>query len=258
MDNLAERINTIQEIIGSGYYERLAPPNRERKSVCESIEKMQDEGKFPILAEIATALPSEGMLFSSRKSALSHIEKLCDYNLCALDLWLEPRFHAGDLRWLSKNFRMPVIARDYIISEKQIVGGDAVVLDFPLLNHANIDEHELMEAAHDLDLEVIAQVTNASELSDAKKSEADIIMINNSESNGNGADISITLKALTKNKTARPVISAHGINSAQDVRSLVVAGVNAVEMSARQSCNGSFEQKFNTIKNAIYGKTPGN
>ncbi|MFA5108705.1 MAG: hypothetical protein WC492_04200 [Candidatus Micrarchaeia archaeon] len=255
MMNLDQIINGTRETINSGYYERLAPARTERKSLCEYIEKAQEEGILPVVAGVATAMPDIGLLLANRKVAGRLIEKLCvEHDISAIDVWVEPRHHAGDLRWLAKELPIPIISRDWVIDSKQIVGGDAILLNLELMNAAQSDPHELIEVAHDLDCEVVLEVRNEEEFCEAKRSEADVIMINNRTDTG--ADISITIKALTRNKTGRPVISAHGINNAQDVRSLIVAGVNAVEMSEVHVCNGHFEQRLGVLKNAIYGKDP--
>ncbi|MFH1307125.1 MAG: hypothetical protein ABIH83_05750 [Candidatus Micrarchaeota archaeon] len=258
MKNVEEIIQSIKNTVESGYYERLAPARREKKSICEYIEKTQDEGTLPIIAEISTAWPQGGLLFPNRKKAGEMIDKLSTlYDLSAVDVWVEPKYHAGDLRWLSKKSPIPIIAKDWIIDSRQIVGGDAVILSMPLLNYAGVDFHELIEIAHEQDLEAVMEIKNAQELGEAKKSEADVILIDNIGPNGSDADISITISTLLKNKTGRPVISANGISSAKDIRSLVVAGVNAIEMSAKQVCNGNFENELDILRKAIKGKEAG-
>jgi len=250
-----EILAKIRDIVESGYYQRLAPPPMEKKSLCERIESIKTQGDLPIIGEVSTALPVRGLLMPSRKYASELIERIANsYELCALDLWVEPREHAGDLRWLAKELRIPLIHNDWIIDSRQIVGGDAIVLDISLINYANADLHELVETAHENDMEAIVQVRNDDDMTEAKKSEADCIMINNYGRNGH-ADISTSINALEKNGTGRPVISAHGITNAQDVRSLIVAGVSAIEIEATVTCNGSFEKMLGSVRAAVKGKS---
>lgn len=251
-----ELVQRVRDIVESGYYQRLQPPLREKKSLCDKIESMQEEGQLPIICEISTAMPEHGLLMPTRRYASDLIDRLANsYDLCALDLWIEPREHAGDLRWLAKDLRMPIIHNDWILDTRQIVGGDAVVLDISFIEFCSADLHELIEAAHEQDMEAIVQVRGELQMSTAKRSEADCIMINNFGMNGSGANVSVTIEALKKNGTGRPVISAQGIDRAQDVRNLVKAGVSAIELNAYQSCNGSFENKLEMAKKALRGKS---
>ena len=250
-----ELLQKIKEVIDSGYYQRLAPALRERKSLCERIEALQNEGEIAIISQISTAIPNVGLLMPSRKYASELIDRLANsYNLCALDLWIEPREHAGDLRWLAKDLSIPIIHNDWIIDPRQIVGADAVVLDISLINYASVDLHELIDCAHEKDIEVIAQIKNEDEMSDAKKSEADCIMINNFGMTQVNADVKTTIEALERNGTGRPVISAYGIKSAKDVRALVAKGVGAIEIEAQICCNGSFEKRVSLVRSALKGK----
>lgn len=247
-------IAKIRDMIESGYYQRLAPPPMEKKSLCERIEKMRAEGDLPIIGEVSTALPERGLLMPSRKYASGLIERIANsYGLCALDLWIEPREHAGDLRWLAKDLKIPLIHNDWIIDTRQVVGGDAVVLDVSLISYANSDLHELIDHAHENDMEAVVQVRNDNEMSEAKRSEADCIMINN-YADGDAADINTTINALKKNGTGRPVISAHGITGGKDVRALIVAGASAIEIEAQATCNGSFEKRIASARGALKGK----
>ncbi|PIT84569.1 hypothetical protein COU37_02725 [Candidatus Micrarchaeota archaeon CG10_big_fil_rev_8_21_14_0_10_45_29] len=248
-------ISSVRETVASGYYERLAPERRERKSLCERIERMGVEGSLPVVAEIATA-HSDGLFLPSRRAASKLIDAIGGRkDICALDLWVEPKLHAGDLRWLSKESEIPLISKDWIIDTRQIVGGDAVLLDISLLGIVNADLHEMIEVSHDLDLEAVVQIRTDEELVEAKRSEADVIMINNFGNNGM-ADVSVTLNALLKNKTGRPVISAFGVKAPAQVRSLLIAGANAIEMPASQVCSPFFEAELLKLRDAIHGKEP--
>jgi indole-3-glycerol phosphate synthase len=255
MSYTLQLLDRIKDVVESGYYQRLAPAHREKKSLCEKIEAMQDEGELPIISQISTAIPSIGLLMPSRKYATNLIDRIADsYNLCAVDLWVEPREHAGDLRWLAKDLKIPIIHNDWIIDPRQIVGADAVVLDISLINFANVDLHELVDTAHEKGMEVIAQIRNEDEMSDAKKSEADCIMINNFADSKTSANIQTTINALEKNGTGRPVISSYGINTAKEVRTLIMKGVSAIEIEAQICCNGSFEKKLSIMRSALKGK----
>ena len=249
-------LEDIRKTIDSGYYERLSMVRRERKSLCERLEAELNEGRLPLILEVAVAWPDSGLLLANRTEAADLIDRLALLSPTAMSVWVEPRHHAGDLRWLAHEREFPVICKDLIIDTRQIVGGDAVLLKRPLLKLAGADEHALIETAHDLDLEVIMEVRTTEEMTGAKASEADIIAIHNSGPNGHGPDINVSLQMLASNHTSRPVISTMGIRTPAQVRSLISAGASAVELDAPATGAPSAFELIDELKKAVGGKGP--
>ncbi|MDE1797829.1 MAG: hypothetical protein KGH63_00295 [Candidatus Micrarchaeota archaeon] len=251
-----ELLAGIRGTIESGYYERRAPARREKKSLVEAIEKAHAGGQLPLLAEVATALPEQGLILPGRSSAGELIERLSRAAPAALSLWVEPRLHAGDLRWLAKASGCPVLAKDWVIDARQIVGGDAILLKAPLLAMAGADEHALMEAAHDQDMEVVLEVYTPEQWSHAKATEADIIAVNNHGPNGGGPDIAHTINLLAAHRSGRPIISMQGIRTPAHVRALLMAGASAVEMEAALCRQDDALERIELLRRAVLGKEP--
>lgn len=249
-------LGQIRQTVASGYYERLAPTRRERKSLADSIEKAHADGQLPLLLEVASAWPDTGLLLPTRERTEELLEQLAILDLTGLSVWVEPRFHAGDLRWLGRPMPMPLLCKDWVVDSRQIVGGDAVMLSRPLLEFAGADEHALIEAAHEQDIEVVMEVRTAEQLGHAKATEADIIAINNHGPNGGAPGINTTLQMLASHKTGRPVISTYGIADAAQVRALLVAGASAVELSARQAREDNILDTVRALRRAVLGKDP--
>lgn len=261
-------LDDIRKTIASGYYERLAPVRRERKSVCERLEQELEEGRLPLILEVATAWPEKGLLLANRNDTAALINRLALLSPAAMSLWVEPRHMAGDLRWLAREREFPIICKDLVIDPRQVVGGDALLLKRPLLKLAKADEHALIDAAHDLDMEVIMEVRTSEELSAAKAGEADIIAISNS-CNGNGhagssgpihsagmPDITISLQMLGANHTNRPVISTMGIRTPAHVRALISAGAAGVELDAQATGGPGAVELIGELKKAMNGHEP--
>lgn len=280
-------LDDIRKTIDSGYYERLTPVRRERKSVCERLEQELNEGRLPLILEVAAAWPEKGLLLANRTETAGLIDRLALLAPAAMSMWVEPRHMAGDLRWLAREREFPVICKDFIIDQRQVVGGDALLLKRPLLKLAGADEHALIDAAHDLDMEVIMEVHTAEELGAAKAGESDIIAISNS-CNNNGhaggrsghrwgagghapqraageaaifdafgaADITISLQMLGANHTHRPVISTMGIRTPAHVRALISAGAAGVELDAQATGAPNAVELIGELKKAMNGKGP--
>ena len=262
-------LDDIRKTIDSGYYERLTPVRRERKSVCECLEQELEEGRLPLILEVATAWPEKGLLLPNRTETAALIDRLALLAPAAMSMWVEPRHMAGDLRWLAQEREFPVICKDFVIDCRQVVGGDALLLKRPLLKLAGADEHALVDAAHDLDMEVIMEVRTSEELNAAKSGEADIIAISNSCAGGNGhaasgqairsagvPDITISLQMLGANHTNRPVISTMGIRTPAHVRALISAGAAGVELDAQATVGPQAVELIDELKKAMNGKEP--
>ncbi len=264
-------LDDIRSTIQSGYYERLSPVRRERKSLCEKLEREMAEGRLPLILEVATARPGGRLILPCRATACERLEKLALASPSAMSVWVEPRHMAGDLRWLARERPFPVVARDLIIDPRQIVGGDAIVLSRPLLELAGFEAHPLIEAAHDLDMEVVMEVRTAQDMTHARGTEADAIAIHNSGANGNahgarphgapspfgaqsGFDINTTLSLLSAHRTTRPVISCAGIRTPSQVRSLISAGAAAVELDAETTAGADGLDIVELLKKAVNGK----
>jgi|GEM_PF-3390401 len=251
-------VNSVRATIDSGYYERHSIRRAEKKSLSEKIEKVNAEGHLPIIIEIKCASPSDGQLFSSRHGAVSALSSLGSFMPAAFSAWVEPRLHAGDIKWLARELPVPVLAKDFYISQKQFVGGDAVMLSMPLLLAANSNPHQLIDAAHDLGMEVVLEVYNDEQLAMAKKTEADIFAINNFGPNGSPANVATTLALLSSNQTGRPVISMEGISEPEHVRELIKCGATAVEVGPKVWAGEFAASHLEQLERAVYGREPAN
>ncbi len=248
-------LSKIEATIESGYYERLAPAHRQRRSVAERIEAMHGEGKLPLLLEMKCADPMAGQLFPTRDGALRALLALGDIPLAAYSAWVEPKMHAGDLKWLRGEFSAPLIAKDCIISERQIVGGDAVLLSMPLLEAAGADSHRLIEFAHGRDFEVVLEAYTQEQFEAARKTEADVLAINNFGHNGS-AEISTTIDMLSRAKSGRPIISCEGISSPAHVRALLSSGASAIEVGPQVWSAKDGKARIGQLCKAVGGKGP--
>ncbi len=266
-------LSEIKGTIESGYYERNGPTRREKRSLCEAIDCAHAAAQLPLLLEVATALPESGLLRPSRQETGRLIDELAKTSPVAMSLWVEPKCHAGDLRWLGKELGAPILCKDWIIDPRQIVGGDAVLLCMPLIKFAGADIHALIEAAHEQDMEAVLEAFSPEQLALAKETEADIIAINNHGSNGSapgaghsgspspngswrGADVNTTVQMLSACKTGRPVISTQGITDPAQVRALISAGATALELAAAQACGPLAADHITTLRRAVLGKDP--
>ncbi|VVC02288.1 Indole-3-glycerol phosphate synthase [uncultured archaeon] len=205
---------------------------------------------------MTTARPGGNLLLPNRSHAGDMMERLSVLTPTAMSIWVEPRHMAGDLRWLARERPFPLISKDFVLDARQIVGGDAIVLSRSLLALAGVDEHPLIEAAHDLDMEVVMEVRTAEEMAQARQSEADVISIHNAGANGGGLDINTTLYLLSQHRTTRPVISSLGVHTPSQARQIISAGATAIELDAEICAGPTALDVIAGLKRAVNGHEP--
>lgn len=141
-------------------------------------------GKLSLIAEIKQASPSRGILrpvFDHR--AIARAYKTCGVN--AVSVVTEEEFFLGKLSYITdvKNETgLPVLRKDFIVDEIEIVEARAAGADAVLLIARILDEHRmaaLYAYAHGCGMDVVLEVHNEKELRKALALGADIIGINN-------------------------------------------------------------------------------
>ena len=202
------------------------PPTRDFRSA------LQVDG-VNIIAEIKRASPSKGWL----SPALNVTDLARAYTrggAVALSVLTEVAWFKGSLADLSTARQatpLPLLRKDFIIDpyqmyEARIHGADANLLIVAVLSAEEM--RVLMGQAHELDLDCLVEVHDEVELDRALSVRANLIGINNR----NLADFSVDMGATLRIRPLIPhgitVVSESGIRSAEDVRRLTAAGVDAL------------------------------
>ncbi|MFC1558426.1 indole-3-glycerol phosphate synthase TrpC [candidate division KSB1 bacterium] len=186
-----------------------------------------------IIAEIKKASPSKGIIrenFNPGEIAVDYEQN----GAAALSVLTEKNFFLGSNSYLTgvrERVAIPVLRKDFIISEYQIyqskkIGADAVLLIAACLTKNEINE--LLTTAHSVNLECIVEVHNEDDIKKIEDADCDIIGINNR----NLKTFEVTLETSYRLKNLLPkntvVISESGIKSAEDIKALISAGFNGV------------------------------
>jgi len=173
----------IREILRKKYEEikRLKRLNIERKrrifNVTESIRFK------PIIAEIKRKSPSEGIL-SGRIDVIKQAILYERYGAGAISVLTDSEFFSGsytDLKNVSENVNIPVLCKDFILSEIQIEnaylsGADFILLIVPLLEGSRI--RELTEFAKEFKLKILYEIHEIEDLKKIKNLEVELIGVN--------------------------------------------------------------------------------
>ena len=186
-----------------------------------------------IIAEHKRRSPSAGVLREG--ASVAAIAQAYERGgAAALSVLTEPDFFGGsldDLREARSAVTLPVLRKDFIVDRYQIyeaaaAGADAVLLIVAALRRRELAE--LHEEARALDLDVMVEVHDDSELERALEVDAAIIGINNRDLTDFTVDVERTYELLSHVPTGKTVVSESGFRTRDEVEALERVGVDAV------------------------------
>ncbi|EAK9280494.1 indole-3-glycerol phosphate synthase TrpC [Listeria monocytogenes] len=175
-----------------------------------------------LIAEVKRASPSKGEI----NMGVNPVLQAKSYQAAGagmISVLTDPVFFKGsieDLREVAENVEIPVLCKDFIISEKQLIrarnAGATVVL---LIISALTEEMliTLFEQALALDLEVLVEVHDQKELAVAQKIGAKLIGVNNRNLHTFEVDIAVSERLASDFLLDACFISESGFRTAEDV-----------------------------------------
>ena len=256
-DLLDKFIEKAKENLTEGYYK--AGIKYEGKGA--SLRKTIDENSFTLICEIKHASPAGEYSFDCmdvEKAAMEFKENGAD----AISVVVEPKIFKGDLRNVpvAKKTSLPVLFKDFVISEEQIeaaaaVGADAVLLIVKAAERLHLDLDQLIDCAHHNGLEVLLESYDAGEMGRAAQTNADVLGINNRDLRTLKTDIGLTRRLLEDfEKNDRPVISESGIKNADDVRFVKKLGASGALVGTAIWKAENIGEKIVELKRAALGE----
>jgi indole-3-glycerol phosphate synthase len=186
-----------------------------------------------VIAEFKRRSPSAGTLRepADLREVLSAYER---GGASALSVLTEqPNFGGSleDLRLARDLCSLPLLRKDFIVDEYQLLEAHAAGADAVLLIVAALDDDELRSlhaAARALGLDVLVEVHDRDELERAIGLGAELIGINNRDLHDFSVDVGRTTALMRAVPAGVTVVSESGIGSARQLRSLAQDGVQAV------------------------------
>ena len=213
----------------------LYPPKLLEKSIYFSTESVSlkkyllRKDKVGIIAEIKRKSPSKGMIHefvSIEQTSISYMQG----GASALSILTDIEFFGGkneDLTTARKFNFCPILRKDFVIDEYQIIeaksiGADAILLIAAALSPKKL--YELARFAKSLGLEVLMEVHNKEELEKHMNDSLDVVGVNNRDLKtfNVSVDTSIELSELIPNKFVK--ISESGISQPETVVKLMDHG----------------------------------
>jgi indole-3-glycerol phosphate synthase len=153
----------------------------------------------------------------------------------ALSVLTDTRYFGGsleDLRAARAEVALPTLRKDFILDAAQLAessgaeGPDCVLLIAAALRDSQL--RSLREIARACGQEALVEVHDEAELDRALESGAEIIGINNRDLRTFEVSLDISLQLRPRVPAGIPVVAESGIRTAEDVRRLAEAGVDAM------------------------------
>ncbi|MDP1648853.1 MAG: indole-3-glycerol phosphate synthase TrpC [Rubrivivax sp.] len=189
-------------------------------------------GRAAVIAEVKKASPSKGVLrehFVPAEIAASYEEG----GAAALSVLTDERFFQGAAAYLQQAraaCALPVLRKDFMIDEYQVVEARALGADCVLLIAACLDDASMADleaAALALGLAVLVEVHDGAELDRALRLKTPLVGINNRNLRTFEVTLDTTLALLPRLPADRLLVTESGILARPDVQRMRAAGVHA-------------------------------
>lgn len=193
-------------------------------SLCASL---LDENKNGIIAEFKRKSPSKGII--NDKIAAADVTKAYAMNgASGLSVLTDKAFFGGsaDDMTQARINNIPILRKDFIIDEYQLVQSKAMGADVILLIAACLSPSRVKRFAafaKKLGLETLLEIHNEAEL-DHICDEVDLVGVNNRDLKTFKVDINISLQLINKIPTNKIAIAESGISDVETIVTLKQAG----------------------------------
>src|SRR3989339_372904 len=213
-------IQQLQEML------KKVPPAR---NFTEAITR---KDRFNIIGEIKRASPSAGIIrtiYEAGKLA----KELSDAGVAAISVLTEEKHFHGDLFHLIRvydNVSVPILRKDFVIDEYQILEARAYFADAVLLIAELLTQEQLssfVSSCKTIGITPLVELHNESEIDKVLKANPDIIGINNRNLDDFTVNINTTLKIKKQLPEGKIIVAESGIKTKYDIFKLKEAGINA-------------------------------
>lgn len=224
---------------------------KSNRSFYNAIAK---KNKIPnLVAEIKPASPIKGHMFSEDQK-ISDIAKYFEtFGADAISVLTDEKYFQGDFKNLSiakeNTKKIPILCKDFIISENQILkarkhGADSFLLIAKILSEKQIQN--FLDFGRKYNMEALVEIANEEDLKKISKTDSKIIGINNRNLEDFSVDIKNTF-ILSNQIKDRKIISLSGF-SGNDI--LIVKNIVNAILVGSSICKQIGNNK--EIKNIIY------
>ncbi|MGM9986726.1 MAG: indole-3-glycerol phosphate synthase TrpC [Bacillaceae bacterium] len=226
---------TFLEMILSAKREEIEKMEAEMKRVS-LYETLKTGTTLGVIGEIKRYSPSKGLLLNEG-NVIARAKNYEENGVACISILTDSKFFKGsfeDLHIVSKEVKVPLLCKDFILSPIQIDkaksnGASVILLIIAILTTEQYQR--LYEYGVSRDLEVIVEVHNEEELNRAFTIQPKIIGINNRDLKTFTVDLQTTAFLVEKVKKLDKdvvIISESGISNKQDAQFVKECGVQGI------------------------------
>jgi indole-3-glycerol phosphate synthase len=220
-----QTVKQLKQVVPMGAWEMMPLFSKECISLRANLLNKELTG---IIAEFKRASPSKGII----NNTANIFETVYGYEkngATGVSILTEPSFFNGnndDILSVAESLKIPVLRKDFILEEYQLMESKAIGADVILLIAACLSPAEvkrLATFAKNLGLEVLLEIHNEKEL-DHLCDEIHLIGVNNRNLKTFEVNISTSLQLINKIPTGRIAIAESGISNVETIVTLKQAG----------------------------------
>jgi indole-3-glycerol phosphate synthase len=244
-------------IIAAGDLRDAMLEHGERRDFISALKNPR--GDIALIAEVKKASPSAGIIckdFDPVKIAKEYEAA----GASCLSVLTDEKFFQGSLDYLRQiraAVKIPLLRKDFIIDERQILeaiewGADAILLIVAILNDEQLAKFHSL--AIEAGLAVLVEVHDEAELERALRISPQLIGVNNRDLKGKfDTDLSTTERLAKKlfsslvTRHSSLLVAESGIHSRTDVERLKKSGAKAILVGESLMKNGDIQSKVREL-----------
>lgn len=229
----------------------------ERRDFFAALQKPR-RGDVALIAEVKKASPSKGVICENFDPVRIAKEYEAAGASC-LSVLTDEKFFQGSLDYLREiraAVKLPLLRKDFIIDERQILeaiewGADAILLIVAILDDARLKK--FYDLANEAGLAVLVEVHDGAELDRAMAIGAKLIGVNNRDLKTFKVDLATTerlaqkLFAADKAGQTRLLVGESGIETCGDVQRLKRSGAGAILVGESLMRTGQIATKISEL-----------
>ena len=201
-------------------------------------ERLNVPGASGIIAEYKRKSPSQGII-NGKAQVKTTVQGYQEAGVSGVSILTDGQFFMGekaDVEQARSILNIPILRKDFMLNEFQILearamGADVILLIAAILNPQEIQE--LASFAHSLELEVLMEVHNEEELKRSLNDHIDLVGVNNRNLKDFTVDIQTSLNLSSSIPDAFTKVAESGLSDPKEVIRLREAGFKGFLMGQR-------------------------
>ena len=244
-----------ERIIAAGDLRDAMLEHGERRDFMAVLRK---NSGVALIAEVKKASPSAGIICKDFDPVRIAKEYEAAGANC-LSVLTDEKFFQGSLDYLRQiraAVKLPLLRKDFVIDERQILeaiewGADAILLIVAILDDARLKRFHTL--AKDAGLAVLVEAHDEAELDRAMAIGADLIGVNNRDLKTFKVDVATTERLAAKLFSSPPtqyaslLVAESGIHTRADVERLAKCGAKAILVGESLMKGASIQSKVNEL-----------